>query len=111
MKIVKVLSAVVALHVIVLGFVFFKPPLNYFAVMCLSTIMVWAAVFSFRRRPRAAIIAGALLQIIIQQVAYHAWLSSQTSVWWPLAQFLSLQYVVALRLAVSPGKPTSPGDH
>jgi len=110
-KILKVLSAVVALHVIVLGFVFFKPPLNYFAVMCLSTIMVWAAVFSFRRRPRTAIIAGGLLQIIIQQVAYHAWLSPETGVWWPLAQFLSLQYVVALRLAGSPNKTPSPGDH
>jgi hypothetical protein len=86
---------------IVLGFVFFKPPLNYFAVMCLSTIMVWAAVFSFRRRPRAVIVAGVLLQIIIQQAAYHAWLSAQTSMWWPLAQFLSLQYVVALRLGSS----------
>ena len=110
MKIVKVLSVVVALHLIVLGFVFFKPPLNYFAVMCLSTIMVWSTVFSFRRRPRAAIIAGGLLQIIIQQVAYHAWLSAQTSIWWPLAQFLALQYVVALRLAGSPDKTPSPGD-
>lgn len=101
MKIVKVLSVVVALHLIVLGFVFFKPPLNYFAVMCLSTILVWAAVFTFKRRPRAAMIVGVLLQITIQQVAYHAWLSSQTSIWWPLAQFLALQYVVALRLAGS----------
>ena len=101
---------VVALHLIVLGFVFFKPPLNYFAVMCLSTIMVWSVVFSFKRRPRAAIIVGVLLQITIQQVAYHAWLASQTSIWWPLAQFLSLQYVVALRLAGSPDKTPDPGN-
>lgn len=93
---------VVALHLIVLGFVFFKPPLNYFAVICLSTIMVWAAVFSRKRRLRAAIIAGALVQLAIQQVAYHSWLSNQTGVWWPLLQFLSLQYVVALRLGGSP---------
>lgn len=92
----------VALPLIVLGFVFFKPPLNYFAVICLSTIMVWAAVFSFKRSLRAAIITGSLLQLAIQQVAYHSWLSTQTSIWWPLVQFLALQYVVALRLGNSP---------
>jgi hypothetical protein len=43
-----------------------------------------------------------LLQLAIQQVAYHAWLSAQAGVWWPLAQFLSLQFVVALRLSSSP---------
>ncbi len=110
MKIVNILSVVVALLVIVLGFVIFKPPLNYFVVSCLSTIMVWAAVFSLKRRPRAAIIVGVLLQITIQQVAYHAWLAPQTSLWWPLAQFLALQYVVALRLAGSPDKTPGPGN-
>jgi len=104
MKIVKVLSVVVALHLIVLGFVFFKPPLNYFAVICLSTTMVWPAAFSFKRSPRTAIIAGSLLQLAIQQVAYHSWLSAQISAWWPLVQFLSLQYVVALRLSGPPDR-------
>lgn len=103
MQAVKIASVVVALHLIVLGFFFFKPPLNYFAVTCLSTVIVWSVVFSFgKRRKRAAIIAGSLLQLAIQQVAYHAWLSDQAGVWWPLAQFLSLQYMVALRLGSSP---------
>ena len=45
MKVVKILSVVVALHFIVLGFVFFKPPLNYFAVACLSTILVFVVLW------------------------------------------------------------------
>lgn len=110
MKIVKILSVVVALHFIGLGFVFFKPPLNYFAVLCLSTILVWPAVFSGQRRMRAAIIAGAVLQIVIQQVAAHLWLPPQAGFWWPLLQFLSLQYVVALRLADVPDKTPGLGD-
>lgn len=109
MKIVKILLVVVALHFIVLGFVFFKPPLNYFAVACLGTILVWPAVFSCRRRMRAAVIAGTVLQITIQQVAAHAWLPPQAGFWWPLLQFLSLQYVVALRLADAPDKTPGPG--
>lgn len=105
MRPVKIASVVVALHLIVLGFFFFKPPLNYFAVICLSTVIVWLVVFLFgKRRKWAAIVAGSLLQLAIQQVAYHAWLSDQAGVWWPLVQFLSLQYVVvvALRLGSSP---------
>lgn len=103
MKVVKIASVVLALHLIVLSFFFYKPPLNYFAVACLSTVIVWSAVFSFgKRRKRAAIIAGSLLQLAIQQFAYHAWLLGQAGMWWPLVQFLVLQYVVALRLGSSP---------
>ena len=103
MKVAKILSVVLAVHLIVLSFFFFRPPVNYFLVTCLSTVIVWSVVFQFSSRKRwAAVIAGLLLQLAIQQVAYHAWLSAQAGIWWPLAQFLSLQYVVALRLASSP---------
>jgi hypothetical protein len=99
-RIAKVASVILALHLIVLGFFFYKPPVNYFVVICFSTVIVWLVVFSFSsRKRRDGIIAGLLLQLAIQQVAYHAWVSDQAGVWWPLAQFLSLQYVVALRLA------------
>jgi hypothetical protein len=99
MRFAKIASVVVALHLIVLGCFFFKTPLKYFVVVCLSTVIVWPAVFAFGKRKKwTAIIAGSLLQITIQQVAYHAWLSNQVAVWWPLAQFLALQYVMALRL-------------
>ena len=103
MSFAKIASVVVALHLIMAGFFFFKPPLNYFAVICLSTIIVWAIVFSLGRRKRwACIIAGLLLQVIIQQIAYHWWLREQVGICWPLAQFLGLQYLVAFRLGSSP---------
>ena len=110
MKVAKVLSVVLAVHLIVLSFFFFKPPVNYFVVTCLSTVIAWSVVFSFSSRKRwAAVGAGLLLQLVVQQVAYHAWLSDQAGVWWPLAQFLSLQYVMALRLGSSPDdKPGTP---
>jgi hypothetical protein len=96
---VKITSAVVAVHLIVLPFFFFKPPVNYFAVTCLSTVITWSAVFSLRRRRKwlgLGIIAGALIQVVIQQVAYHAWLASEAGECWPLVQFVALQYVIAI---------------
>ena len=102
LRLAKIASVVVALHLIVLGFLFFNPPLNYFVVTCFSTVIVWSVVFGFGRRKKwVSIIAGSLLQLATQQVAYHCWLSGQAGVWWPLVQFLSLQYVVALRLGSS----------
>ena len=103
MRPLKIASVVVAVHLIVLGFFLFKPPLNYFAVTCLSTVVVWPTVFWFRKRNRrTAIIAGSLLQLGTQQFAYHAWLAGQAGVLWPLLQFIALQYVVALRLGSPP---------
>jgi len=47
-EVVRIASVVLALHVTVLGFFLFKPPLNYFMVTCLSTVVVWTAVFAER---------------------------------------------------------------
>jgi len=102
---VKIASVVVAVHLIVLAFFFFKPPVNYFVVTCLSTVIVWSATFAFSRRKKwAGIIAASLLQLAIQQVAYHAWVAVQAAVWWPLVQFIALQYVIALRIGSAPDK-------
>lgn len=99
----KIASLVLAVHLIVLPFFVFKLPLNYFAVTCLSTVIVWSAAFAFSRRKKwASIVAASLLQLVIQQVAYHAWVSVQAAVWGPLVQFIALQYVVALRIASPP---------
>jgi hypothetical protein len=102
MRLVKIASVVVAVHLILLGFFFFKPPLNYFGVTCLSTVIVWAIVFATVKRKRwLRTLGGSLILIAIQQAAYHTWLSAEAGFCWPLVQFLSLQYVVALRLGSS----------
>jgi hypothetical protein len=98
-KVAKVASVVLALHLIGLGFFFYKPPLNYFTVVCFSTVIVWPMTFSLSKRRKLGLIAGLLVQVAIQQGAYHVWLSRETSLWWPLLQFLALQYVLVLRLA------------
>jgi hypothetical protein len=102
MKAWIIASVVAALALIALPFFFYKPTVNYFAVSCVSTIVVWSAVFAwFTRRRWLGISVGAVLQLAIQQVAYHAWLSGQAGIGWPLVQFIALQYVIALRLSGS----------
>jgi len=101
----KFLAVVMALHLIVLPFFIFKLPVNYFGVVCLSTVVVWSAVFSFGApKKRTAMISGALFRPAVQEIAYQAWLSNEASVWGLLAQFLSLQYMVVLSLGSPPGK-------
>lgn len=100
MKIAKIAGLILALHLIALGFFFYKPPADYFVVICVSTVIVWPAALSLcRRRKWAGLIGGLLVQVVIQQVAYHYWLAGETTIWWPLAQFLGLQYIMALRIA------------
>ena len=111
MKAAKIASVVLALHLIALGFFFYKPPAIYFLVVCFSTVVVWSLVFSLSsRKRRAGIIAGLLLQLAIQQAAFLLWVSGHAGVWWPLAQFLSLQYVVALRASSSPDDASATPD-
>jgi len=102
MKAVRIALVVVALALTFVAFYFFKPPLNYFAVTGMSTIIVWSLVFAWCKHRRwAGMTVGALLQLAIQQVAYHAWLADKADPWWPLVQFIALQYVIALRLSSS----------
>jgi hypothetical protein len=104
MRPIKTASVVLAVHLIVLAFFFFKPPGNYFMATCLSTLVVWSVVFSAKwRGRRIAIVAGCLFQLLFQQVLFHVWVSGQAGIWWPLLQFLSLQYVVVVRLSSSAG--------
>jgi hypothetical protein len=101
-RFLRLVSVVVAVHLVVLGFFFFKPPVKYFSTICVSTVIVWSASFAICRRNKlAGITAGSLLQLLTQQIAYHLWLSGHVGPWWPLVQFFSLQYVVALRLISS----------
>ena len=102
MKARVIVSVVAALALIALPFFFYKPTVRYFVVASLSTISVWSAVFAWSaRRKWFGLSVGAGLQLAIQQVAYHAWLSGQAGIGWPLVQFIALQYVIVLRLSGS----------
>ena len=100
MKAWIIITIMAALALIALPFFFYKPTVNYFAVTCVGTIVVWSGVFAwFTQRSWLGITVGAVLQVAIQQVAYHAWLSGQAGIGWPLVQFIALQYVIVLRLS------------
>ena len=100
---VRIAPVILAVHLIVLAFFFFKPRLNYFVLVCLSTMFVWSLVFAFGKwRLKTAIVIGWLIQIGIQQFAYHSWLRDQAGLWWPLLQFNALQYLIVLRLNSPP---------
>lgn len=100
LRTVRIALSVVAAPLVLVAFFFFKPPVEYFTAICLSTIAVWPVVFAAgRKRKWPSIVAGSLVQLLVQQLAYHLWLANQAGLWWPLIQFLSLQYIVALRLS------------
>ncbi|HEX7860992.1 MAG TPA: hypothetical protein VF773_11735 [Verrucomicrobiae bacterium] len=92
---IAVIAAVVAL----VALFFFKPAAHYFVSICVSTIVVWSAAFAVKRFKTIALIAAAIFQLAFQQVAYRLWQAELSSVWWPLAQFVALQYIIFLTIA------------
>ena len=99
MKFTSIALAIAATHLIFLAFFFFKPPVHYFAVTCVSTVLVWGSAFAIRRVKRRVVIPLAfVVQILVQQAAYRTWMP-EVGAGWPLAQFIALQYVVVLSIS------------
>jgi hypothetical protein len=96
-SVVKVGSTIAALHVIILSFLFFKPPGLYFFATRLCTVVAWGIRLPLARQPRwASMLVSLIFSVTFQQIAYHYWLSGKITGLWPLVQFLALQFVVAL---------------
>jgi hypothetical protein len=107
-RVVKIVSVVLAIHLVFIAFFFYKPPAIYFGVTCVSTIIVWSAVFAVCSRKKwLGIIGGALVQLFAQQVASHLWLGNLSPLW-PIVQFVSLQYIIVMRLKPSGNDPLGP---
>jgi hypothetical protein len=105
-----IVALVAALHVAVLSLVFGPRHVGYMLSAALSAILIWCVVYvlSERRRP-ASLIAGVVIGLALQQVAYRVWKTQLPGFWWPLAQFGALQFLVvyvASHIAVRqlPGK-------
>lgn len=100
----RVASVVVALHVLLASLFLSPHPGKYAFSACLATIVIWGTLYYLKQHQRSAgIIAGFLLALVVQQIAFHVWRSEFADIWWPLVQFLSLQYVVAGALRSSAG--------
>ena len=103
-KPVRIALLVVALHFFALSFFMWKPPAKYFFATCMASVVVWGTVFSRKEhRRRAGVVVGLGVALVIQQLIFQVWRSEMTGIWWPLAQFLSIQYVVASSVSSSPG--------
>lgn len=90
------MAVVVALHVTVLSIAFGLRHIGYILAATLSAPFVWGVVFFLKgQKRRAGLIAGVLVSLAIQQVAYQAWKTEFPGFWWPLAQFGALHVVVA----------------
>jgi hypothetical protein len=98
-RIVGILAATAALHVIVLSLVFGLRHMGYMLAASVSSTLVWGTVFlAMKRRRPVIIITGIAICLAIQQLAYQAWKSELLGFWWPLAQFIALQFLVAYSL-------------
>ena len=92
----RLMAVIAALHVAVFSFFFGSRHCGYILAATLSATLIWAVVFLLsKRKRRMGAIIGALVGLIVQQVAYQFWKSELPGFWWPLAQFGALQFLVA----------------
>ena len=95
-KLIRLAVVIVALLVTVLSIAFGLRHFGYILVATLSGAFIWCVVFFLdERKRRAGLIVGALVALVVQQLAYHAWKAELPGFWWPLAQFGALQFLVA----------------
>jgi hypothetical protein len=95
-KLIRVAEVIVALLVTVLSIAFGLRHFGYIIAATLSGALIWGVVFFLNeRKRRAGLIAGVLVALVVQQVAYHAWRAELPGFWWPLALFGALQFLVA----------------
>jgi hypothetical protein len=84
---------------------------GYLLSAALSATLIWGVVYVLsERRRRAGLIAGVVIGLAMQQVAYWVWKMQLPGFWWPLAQFGALQFLVVYVLIHTagrqlPGKP------
>jgi hypothetical protein len=98
MKSVSIFSfliVIAALHLLALSMVAGLRHLGYILAALLSAALIWSAVFFLcGRRPHTGLIAGVVVGLAVQQVAYSAWRTELPGFWWSLAQFGALHTLV-----------------
>jgi hypothetical protein len=95
-ELIRLAVVIAALHVAVLSIVFGLRHVGYILAATLSATFIWGVVFFLNeRKRRAGFIAGVVVGLVVQQVAYQVWKAELPGFWWPLAQFGALQFLVA----------------
>lgn len=92
----RLMAVIAALHVAVLSVAFGLRHIGYVLAATLSATLIWGVVFFLsKRKSRAGIIGGVVAGLAVQQVAYQVWKAELPGFWWPLAQFVALQFLLA----------------
>jgi hypothetical protein len=92
----EIVLLVAALHVAVASLVLGPRHAGYLMSAALSATLIWGGVFVLHERKRSAgAVAGVVVGLAVQQVAYQVWRSELGGFWWPLGQFWALQCLVA----------------
>ncbi len=95
----RVLCFVTVLHLGVMSFVFGPWRLGYVLVGYFSAVLVWGLVFLLGDRwRRAGCIVGILAVAVTQQLACRMMGRGSPGGFWPLAQFFTLHYLVAVAI-------------
>ncbi len=95
-RVARIVLLVAAVHVAVLSVVLGPRHVGYLVSATLSATLIWGGVFVLdKRRRQAGVVAGIIAGLVVQQVAYQVWKGQLGGFLWPLAQFGSLQGLVA----------------
>jgi hypothetical protein len=96
----RVLAVVATLHLMALSFAFGPRSAAYVLAAYLSAVTVWGSVFLMsQQRRHAEWVVGSLAIVIIQQIAYRVWKAELPGFWWPLVQFGTVQFVIAVGIS------------
>jgi hypothetical protein len=100
MKPLRVLAVVAMLHLATLSFAFGPRSAAYVLAAYLSAVTVWGGVFLMSQQTRrAGWVAGSLAIVIGQQIAYRVWKAELQGLSWPLVQFGTLQFLIAVGIS------------
>jgi hypothetical protein len=95
-RVTGIVLLVAALHMAVVSIVFGPRHVGYMISATLSATLIWGGVFLLNeRKRRAGAVAGIVVGLVVQQVAYQVWKTQLGGFWWPLVQFGGLQCLVA----------------
>ncbi len=99
-RVTGIVLLVAALHMAVVSIVFGPRCVGYMMSATLSATLIWGGVFLLdERKHRAGVVAGIVIGLAVQQVAYQVWWGQLGGFWWPLAQFGALQFLIAVGIS------------
>jgi hypothetical protein len=96
----RLVAVIAGLHLFAVSIALGPRCIAYIVAAYLSAVAVWDVVSLARKeRRRVGWVAGLLVIVVIQQMAYHRMKSALPGVWWPLVQFFAVQLLIGIGVA------------